>query len=834
VGWGATLLRRRDFIASAAAVTATTGVSNVRGLSSLRSSKGRPFDWRDADNRASANVLAISPDGAKFALQVTRPLSDGPPYYADSTEPRGNLDLRGELWLLGASLKSGERISLGGRGVWSPSFSPDGRHLAALTLTGPGRVGLVLWDLRTGKSRLILNYNVEIYFTTFRTAWSAYATPGGVFAVPYRYVWIDATSILFVDHGPDPQEFFLRATEQTSTLAAFRQRTIAGQESARVWNGESATCGAGGRLIRLACDTGDAQVIYDGDIRGVSVSPDTRSAALLVATSSLAPIPNAPVQAPLGLTEIDEPMVRMKLTLSGLTSGATPADVAGVTAVGAVPPGRLPVWTEDSARVVVPVRESYSDSRATGDDAAWEVTRGTHEARRWPAHSALDSELLTALLSTHGLNNEAVLNRRPIAVTPGDYWMGQVRGGAWRCSPSHVLFWNSPALMLIGPDRMAAVAGDFTAVQPPVNGDGVSRTLALGSSGETSVVSAWNDRWDVQSLRTGRDWTLMGVRSVDAMTVYKEDSSTGTFLWRTQPARRPRASRLRFNTYFRDVLRPQRTMLTCLFPDGSRRRGVLQLPTGHKQGERHGVIVFAYPNFAASLDSSITQGNNAINVTYPIQYLLAKGFAFFHAPFPISGNASKHPMRSAVEAVLPWLDVLDRRAEVIPGEYGFWGQSNAGYVALALEAMTHRFKAIVAWATFPEIGYGDLHSDAFVVGLNCAGNIIQSWRGSTEDPGAPYTPEPTLPWTNPARYIRNDPLFNLDRSSTPLLLLEGEFDSSPREMEEVYSILRARGVPVELTYYWGEGHNFASPGNIRDSWRRTEDFFRKYLRLVEK
>lgn len=45
------------------------------------------------------------------------------------------------------------------------------------------------------------------------------------------------------------------------------------------------------------------------------------------------------------------------------------------------------------------------------------------------------------------------------------------------------------------------------------------------------------------------------------------------------------------------------------------------------------------------------------------------------------------------------------------------------------------------------------------------------------------------------------------------------------------SILYGRGVPVELAYYWGEGHVLGSPGNIHDSWLRTEGFFAKYLRM---
>jgi dipeptidyl aminopeptidase/acylaminoacyl peptidase len=287
---------------------------------------------------------------------------------------------------------------------------------------------------------------------------------------------------------------------------------------------------------------------------------------------------------------------------------------------------------------------------------------------------------------------------------------------------------------------------------------------------------------------------------------------------------------LSFNTYFRNVIRPPRRVLTHRFPDGSVRSGLLQLPIGHRDGDGHPVIVWAYPNSVPTINDPFARANSSISVERPVQYLLTKGFAFFHAPFPISGRHGFESMRAAVEAVVPWLDVLAGQPAIVPGQYGFFGHSNAGYVALALEALTHRFKAIVAWNTFPEIGYDTLHSYAGDVALNCAANVVQSDRMYYEDPTQPYALRPAPPWKNPLEFIRNDPVFNLNRACTPLLLVEGEFDTDPREMEEVYSILYGSGVPVELAYYWGEDHVFASPGNIHDCWLRTEAFFQRYLR----
>ncbi len=821
-------MQRRTFLLSVGAAATSLYVAQASAELTPNSPAQRPFSWRDADNRVSVNRLAISPDGARVALQVTRPLSAGGPFVG----AWGNdFDSRGTLWLLDKDMGAPRRLTSGPWGVWSPSFSPDGRRLAALTLAAPGKVGLVVWELQTGRYRLLFDHNIEIYLAALRTATSAYAAAATYAAIPRRYLWLDATSLLFVDHGPVPQQFDMGFSSLPATLRGLRQRAELGKPSIRVWSDHSPTCGAEGRLIRVACDTGNAETLYSGDVRGVSVSPDGRSAALLVATDIVRPLPNVPAVPPLGWTAPGEPMVALKLVGVDITHRGRARDIEGVRSVGEVPPERLPLWSEDGTRIAVPVRTTYSNQPSTGNDAAWEVFLGTHDTRKWPAASYLDAGLLANLLTTHGLDRQSVLDHRPRAVQPRDYGKFVVSGWAWRCATDQVLFWQAPALTLIAPTRMTRVPGDFVSAQPPAVGGALARTLAVRADGNTSVITISAHRYRMENLATEPGWSSLGVRAGDGAVIYKDVADTGTFLMLVKPGERAHRSPLSFNTYFRHVSKPPRRVLAEKFPDGTLRSGVLQLPVGHTSGDRHPVIVYAYPDFKPSVDGPLTKLNSSYAAIYPIQYLLTKGFAFFHVPFQISGKTSHEPMNAAIDAVLPWLDVLDRQPEIIPADYGFWGHSNAGYVALALEALTRRFKAIVAWSTFPEIGLNTLHADSSNVALNCAGNLIQSSRYLYENPEQPYNPQSSPPWTSPAAFIRNDPLFNLNRASTPLLLVEGEFDMSPREMEEVYSILYGRGVPVELAYYWGEPHVFESPGNIHDSWGRTERFFRKYLRM---
>jgi dipeptidyl aminopeptidase/acylaminoacyl peptidase len=533
------------------------------------------------------------------------------------------------------------------------------------------------------------------------------------------------------------------------------------------------------------------------------------------------------------LTGLDDALVELGLAVVDLADSDSPRNIEEVSAVGDVAPSRLPKWSADSSQLAIPVRTTYSDAPSTGSDAAWQVFPRTGRAREWLASSALDSELIVALLTTDGLDAKTVIQDRPQKIHSDAYepGSGRINGGAWQCSRQQILFWNAPFLALISPTGTVTLPGRFASVLPPVRSDSGAKSVAVQADGKTVIITSAADGWRKDPLPTEPGWGLLAVNPRDGSVVYKADDEAGTFLFLSRPGTRPSKSSLCFNTYFREVCTPKRRILTRGFPDGSVRRGLLQLPIGHRPGDRHPVIVWAYPDFSPSINSPLNRANSSDSVTYPFQYLLTQGFAFFQAPFPIAGKRGEEPMRAAVDAVVPWLDVLSRQRELLPEEYGFFGHSNAGYVALALEALTHRFKAIVAWDTFPEIGYDTLHSYADDVALNCGANLVQGFRMFYESQKQPYRPQPAPPWKNPVKYIRNDPLFSLNSASSPLLLVEGEFDTDPREMEEVYSILYGKGVPVELAYYWGEDHVFASPGNIRDTWQRTERFFRRYLRM---
>jgi dipeptidyl aminopeptidase/acylaminoacyl peptidase len=101
----------------------------------------------------------------------------------------------------------------------------------------------------------------------------------------------------------------------------------------------------------------------------------------------------------------------------------------------------------------------------------------------------------------------------------------------------------------------------------------------------------------------------------------------------------------------------------------------------------------------------------------------------------------------------------------------------------------------------------DGHRLAF---LSTRGGNVHAWVWS-----------PGPPWTNLWRYLKNSPVYYLDRVTTPLLLIHGDQDHVPIQgAEEVFTGLHRLGKRVRFVRYFGEGHLIDSPANIRDMWAR--------------
>jgi dipeptidyl aminopeptidase/acylaminoacyl peptidase len=798
---------------------------------SARMPRQRPFSWKDASSRYEVESVAVSPSGHALAVQVTRPLVASGAHAGSSGHA---VQPRGEIWILNENLGAPTRLALGDLWAWAPSFSPQGTQLAALVSKGNGRVGLVVWNLRDLRSRAFLDLNVDVYVKFNRAGVVTDASPA-MWQQWRQFEWLAEYSLLYVASGDLQNQFDLATASGSASYSSRRDRSARGDVSVRVWSDASPTCGAGRSLARLECNTGRVETLYRADIRGVSVSPNCRWAAAPIATGHVRLSPDKPVEPALRTSSVgDDPLVSLALARIDLLSELPTALVPRFEGTGNVAPSRLPVWADDSKRFAVPARSSYSSALSTADDACWEVSVDSLRARKWQATSALDAELLAAMIvSAPELHDDTFIQRRPpITMSPATHpWsVGQINGAVWRYDGSSSVLWASPTITLVSPAGTVAVPGQYSSAYSPVTTPEGATMFAVRTNGKGCAINLTGLTYQIEEIALGPEWVYLGTRGSDGAVVAKEDAKAGTSIAAFMPRRRKLISTLRFNLHFREIAQAERRELEYRSTRGELLKGVLQLPIERSSTGRHPVIVWAYPDQQPSMNDSLTRLNSPMAALLPFQYLLARGFAIFHAPLSTESKRLIEPIDMVTDAVLPWLDVLEQQVEIIAGEYGFFGHSNAGYVALALEAMTTRFKAIVASSTFPDLAAAPLSSAMDKMVLDCAGQVIQADRFYYEDANQPYTFGGPF-WRVQQKFIRNSPLYRMSSAATPMLLIEGEFDFSPRQMESVFSILYGLGIPVEMAHYWGEGHVISSPGNIKDVWERTDTFFRKYMRM---
>ena len=249
--------------------------------------------------------------------------------------------------------------------------------------------------------------------------------------------------------------------------------------------------------------------------------------------------------------------------------------------------------------------------------------------------------------------------------------------------------------------------------------------------------------------------------------------------------------------------------------DGRPLRGALLLPPGHVEGQRHPLVVWAYPTSMGS-DLVNTYGLEGPGVDN-MQLLATRGFAVLTPDLPVR---SESVPTDVLKMVMPGVDRAVELGYADPERLGVMGHSFGGYAAVSLITQTTRFKAAVSCN-----GIGDLVSFYSHILPNGSAAGVESLEDGWMKLGGP-------PWVRSQHYIEQSPVFHLDRVQTPLLMLTGSLDYAPPEnLGEVFVGLRRLGKEAEFAVYEGEGHWAGIWGfaNAVDYCNRIIDWFDTHI-----
>ncbi len=250
----------------------------------------------------------------------------------------------------------------------------------------------------------------------------------------------------------------------------------------------------------------------------------------------------------------------------------------------------------------------------------------------------------------------------------------------------------------------------------------------------------------------------------------------------------------------------------------------LYMPPGRETDPDLPVIVVPYPGSAYSRPPEDEQPGE-IKFDTNIQLMTAAGYAVIVPSLPIP--ADTEPAPGLAEAMLAIVEAARaQQPNLSATRLAVWGQSYGGYGALLAGAQSDRFRAVVA--TAPVTNLISRHAPLPALAINVPEVALQlpgrlTWAETGQGRmGAP-------PWKDPDRYIRNSPLFQVERFTAPVMLVVGDLDSDPGQVHAMFASLHRLGKDAQLLEYRGEAHVIISPDNVRDLYARAFRFLGEAL-----
>lgn len=253
--------------------------------------------------------------------------------------------------------------------------------------------------------------------------------------------------------------------------------------------------------------------------------------------------------------------------------------------------------------------------------------------------------------------------------------------------------------------------------------------------------------------------------------------------------------------------------------DGNYSQGVLYKPENFDSTKKYPVIFFYYVKKSDQLHSYLTPAFSAGVIDIPTY--VSDGYLVF---CPDIWYRPGQQGEAVLNSVLSAADYLSKLPYVDSTKLGLMGHSFGAWETNYLVTHSTRFAAAVS-----ACGVSDE--------VSAFGMIVTNYGMSNNNfyellrEGTPYGVGVT-PWSNPDIYIRNSPVFNLDKVSTPVLILSNEKDGAvplyPQGME-MFTGLKRAGKKVWMLQYDNGGHGVFG-ADAADFTIRMKQFFDHYLK----
>lgn len=779
-------------------------------------------------------LVRASPDGAFLAVEVMRPYTSRARIGVTSSMSLS------DLWLVDMSSGQTRQLTSGaqdGTSAWEPIWSPDSSKIAYLTNAGDGLPRAAWMDVRSRRGGLLSSRGVDIEvnfgsrspYNGDRRLWGA---------------WISRERFIMAASAPGELSPQARTMAPELVYAPLWSQARNGEAPVTVWDSASnLQCST--RTSLLSLDVGARpreSELFVGSLRAVTLAPDRRHAAMVLATGALAPPSLGVIDREMNYSHLD-PRVHTQLAMLALRGRSATNVATQTTGVRFQSAIDAPRWTSDSNWLFAPRFEQVDGVMA--NFCVDPVTAGGAPADQWRIDCARirsreHAQLLALSLSVAPPNSVEALEQRLVhtasAVQSTDTQLEQEvaifslgRGLVGVASAN----WIKLVELETGQSRDQA---DFDNVALLLSGaPGSDATVAVVRTIEGLHVLRAQESGLILEAITPPEASLAptGIVPQSNALVWTSEDLHGKSLWISDSAGQDWRRVLRLERPFPADLQFQRQALQYTLPDGRSAIAILLLPPNYDSARPYPIILDVYPGQNYREESVNTQFNPN-NVHGVEAYTLASmGYVVARPSTPrFNGEpADYEPLDYYSGLVEAFAREAIARGLTSPGRIGLWGHSNGGYLGLGVAGRTRLINAIVSSSPFPDlIQVADLPAPLFKTDACAPNRLYGASLNVAEDPQGPLWRMGAPSYQALDRFIRNSPLYQLGPQAPPTLIVQGEYDGrGTADAERVYTRLNRQQVPVQVARYWGEGHNFLNGASIRDRVHRAIDWYGRHL-----
>ena len=248
---------------------------------------------------------------------------------------------------------------------------------------------------------------------------------------------------------------------------------------------------------------------------------------------------------------------------------------------------------------------------------------------------------------------------------------------------------------------------------------------------------------------------------------------------------------------------------------GKKAEGILYMPEDFDAKKKYPMIVYFYERNNQTLHNYLPPSPTPSRLNIP--FFVSRGYLVF---VPDIWYKKGYPGQGAYDYIVSGTRAMIQKGFVDSTRIGLQGQSWGGYQIAYLITKTNLYAA--AWAGAPVVNmtsaYGGIRWGAGI-------NRQFQYEKTQSRIGANL-------WERPDLYIKNSPLFELNKVKTPIVIMSNDADDAVPWYQgiEMFTAMRRLGKPIWMLVYNNEAHNLVERKNRKDIQIREQQFFDHYLK----